>query len=92
MWALAGDVWSFLHRFTLGAGDVVGLTHEFLAHMLGTRRASVTVAAAVLQKAGLLTYTRGAVKIKNRTRLMSATCECYGAINRQSEMWESEST
>src|SRR5947209_14531197 len=42
-------------------GDVVPLTQEFLAHMLGTRRASVTVAAGILQKAGLITYTRGAV-------------------------------
>jgi CRP-like cAMP-binding protein len=83
--------WLLMSQDRVG-GDVVGLTQEFLAHMLGTRRASVTVAAAVLQKAGLITYTRGAVKIKNRTRLMSATCECYGAINRQSEMWESEST
>jgi CRP-like cAMP-binding protein len=45
-------------------GNIVPLTQEFLAHMLGTRRASVTVAAGILQKAGLITYSRGSVKIK----------------------------
>jgi len=44
-------------------GDRVPLTQEFLAHMLGTRRASVTVAAAILQKAGLIRYTRGEVNL-----------------------------
>jgi CRP-like cAMP-binding protein len=83
--------WLLMSQDRVG-GDVVGLTQEFLAHMLGTRRASVTVAAGVLQKAGLITYTRGAVKIENRSGLKSATCECYRAINQQSEMWESEST
>jgi hypothetical protein len=62
-----------------------------LAHMLGTRRASVTVAAGVLQKAGLIGYTRGQVAIKDRAGLESATCECYAAINRQSKMWQNES-
>jgi hypothetical protein len=72
-------------------GDVVGLTQEFLAHMLGTRRASVTVAAGVLQKAGLIGYTRGEVTIRDRAGLESATCECYDSINRQSKLWQNES-
>jgi CRP-like cAMP-binding protein len=70
---------------------IVPLTQEFLAHMLGTRRASVTVAAGILQKAGLITYTRGAVKIKNRRSLKDATCECYGLLTRQVDIWQNES-
>ena len=73
------------------AGDIVPLTHEFLAHMLGTRRSSVTVAAGVLQKAGLITHNRGAVKIKNRERLEDATCECYNLIRRHTAAWKKES-
>jgi CRP-like cAMP-binding protein len=81
--------WLLMSQDRVG-GEVVILTQEFLAHMLGTRRASVTVAAGVLQKAGLITYTRGAVKIENRVGLEAATCECYAAINRQSTMWDGE--
>jgi hypothetical protein len=71
-------------------GDVVPLTQEFLAHRLGTRRASVTVAAGILQKAGLITYFRGAVKIINRKNLEDASCECYETIARQTKKWRAE--
>ena len=71
-------------------GDIVPLTQQFLAHMLGTRRASVTIAAGILQDAGFITYTRGRVKIKNRKRLEKAACECYGIIIRQSRQWRKE--
>ena len=59
------------------SGDVVPLTQETLAHMLGTRRASVTEAAGILQRAGLITYHRGDVKIDDRRGLEAASCECY---------------
>jgi CRP-like cAMP-binding protein len=71
-------------------GNIVPLTQEFLAHMLGTRRASVTLAAGMLQKAGLITYSRGEVRIENRKELEDAACECYSAINRQSQNWRNE--
>lgn len=71
-------------------GDVVELTQEFLAHMLATRRASVTVAAGILQKAGLITYSRGVVKIEDRKKLEEASCECYGMIARQTKKWREE--
>lgn len=71
--------------------DYVPLTQEFLAHMLGTRRASVTVAAGILQKAGLITYTRGAVRIIDRTQLEDSSCECYSTMVQQSKNWENES-
>lgn len=58
--------------------------------MLGTRRASVTVAAGILQKAGLITYNRGIVTINSRSRLLDAVCECYPAMRKQSKNWETE--
>jgi CRP-like cAMP-binding protein len=66
--------------------DLVPLTHEFLAFMLGTRRSSVTVAAGTLQKAGLITYTWGQVNILNREELKNASCECYGVLSKVSQL------
>ena len=64
-------------------GDVFELTHEFLATMLGVRRAGVTVAMGTLQHAGLVTYTRGRVTILDRAALEASACGCY-AITRAS--------
>jgi CRP-like cAMP-binding protein len=61
-------------------GDEFNLTHEFLATMLGVRRATVTVTAGALQSAGLITYRHGKVKVIERAELEEATCECYRAI------------
>jgi len=72
-------------------GGVIPLTHDFLAHMLGTRRSSVTVAAGLLAKSGLITYSRGQVKIESRARLEDAACECYELIRRHTAMWKKES-
>lgn len=83
--------WLLMSQDRIG-GDRVPLTQEFLAHMLGTRRASVTVGAGILQKAGLITYTRGAVTILNRRNLEDAACECYQVITRQSRNWRNESS
>jgi CRP-like cAMP-binding protein len=82
--------WLLMSQDRLG-GDDIPLTQEFLAHMLGTRRASVTVAAGILQKAGLITYRRGAVKIENRDQLENAACECYEILVRQAKNWRAES-
>ena len=68
----------------------VPLTQEFLAQMLGTRRASVTVAAGMLQKAGLITYQRGHVNIEDRARLESACCECYEVMRLQDKRWRED--
>lgn len=56
------------------------LTHDWLAQMLGTGRPSVTLAAGVLQRAGMIEYTRGHVRILNRKSLEDAACECYHVI------------
>jgi hypothetical protein len=60
--------------------DVLPLTHEFLAIMLGVRRPSVSLAAASLRKAGLIEYTRGKITVLDRAGLEAASCECYAAI------------
>jgi len=65
----------------------VPLTQDLLAQMLGTRRSSVTVAAGTLQKTGLISHTRGSVKIVDRKRLEAAACECYGIMQRQVQEW-----
>lgn len=81
--------WLLMSQDRIG-GDTLPLTQQFLAHMLGTRRASVTVAAGILQKAGLITYARGMVKITDRKNLEDATCECYETMARQVTKWRAE--
>jgi CRP-like cAMP-binding protein len=66
------------------------LTQEFLAQMLGTRRASVTEAAGILQKAGLIFYTRGNVTVLDRQKLEDAACDCYDVVRQQLAKWETE--
>jgi len=60
--------------------DLLPVTHEFLAQMLGTGRPSVSLAAGVLQRAGTIENVRGSVKILNRKDLEDAACECYRAL------------
>ena len=64
----------------LVGGDEFFLTHEFLAAMLGVRRASVSAVAAALQRAGLIRYHRGQITMVNRPGLEAAACECYRII------------
>ena len=70
--------------------DQLQLTQEFLSQMLGTRRSSVTVSAGILQRAGLISYTRGSVTILNRKRLEEAACDCYGIVARQLQEWDAQ--
>jgi CRP-like cAMP-binding protein len=56
------------------------LTHEFLARMLGTRRAGVSVAASALRDAGLIDYSRGQVEVLDRKGLEEVSCECYAVV------------
>ena len=56
------------------------ITHDFIATMMGTDRSSVSLAASVLQKGGIIEYVRGAVKIVNRRKLEKCACECYNVI------------
>ena len=63
--------------------DEFPLTQEFLSDMLGVRRATVSVTASVLQKAGLISYHRGMMKIIDCQGLESASCECYRVLNQE---------
>ncbi len=63
--------------------DYLPVTHEFLGMMLGTRRTTVTVAAGMLQKAGLIAYSRGHVTIENRSGLNEVACECYQVVHQE---------
>jgi CRP-like cAMP-binding protein len=60
--------------------DDFQLSHEFLAMMLGSTRPTVTIVAGALQKAGLIKYTHGHMRIANRPGLEEASCECYATV------------
>ena len=74
-----------LARWLLITQDRVGsnllpITHDFLATMLGTDRPSVSLAAGILQRKQAIEYIRGTLKILNRKKLEDSACECYRAI------------
>jgi CRP-like cAMP-binding protein len=60
--------------------DQLRLTHDFLGQMLGAPRTTVTLAAGLLHRAGLIDYSRGLVTIRDRTGLEGAACECYRIV------------
>lgn len=76
-------------RWLLSTHDRLGpgafdLTQDYLAAMLGVRRASVTAAAAALRDAGLIRYRHGQVSVVDREGLKAAACECYGVVAAES--------
>lgn len=75
--------WLLMTHDRVGGADTFPLKQEFLAIMLGVRRAGVTVAAGALQDAGLIRYRRGSIRVLDREGLEAATCECYGVIRGQ---------
>jgi CRP-like cAMP-binding protein len=79
------DIQQRLSRWLLMTQDrvdsgVLPITHDFIATMMGTDRSTVSLAASVMQKEGIIEYVRGAVKIVNRRKLEQSACECYGVI------------
>src|SRR5580692_762483 len=79
------DIQQRLSRWLLMTQDRVGsgtlpITHDFIATMMGTDRTTVSLAASVMQKNGIIDYVRNAVKIVNRRKLEKSSCECYSVI------------
>jgi len=64
------------------ASDVLPLTQEHLAVMLGVQRTTVTAVASQLQARGSIAYSRGKIRVLDRSALERCTCECYAAIER----------
>ena len=71
--------WLLISRDRLQT-DTLHLTQEFLAHMLGVPRTSVTMAASDLQRKGLIQYGRGRIIILDYPRLEAAACECLRVV------------
>jgi CRP-like cAMP-binding protein len=71
--------WLLRARDSLNSDDIA-LTQEFVAQMLGVRRTSVSLVANTLQKAGLIQYKRGRVRILNLEGLCECACECYATV------------
>ena len=67
------------------AGDEMRITQERIADMLGVRREGVTGAALQLQREGLISYSRGHIRVLDRRGLEQQSCECYGVVERAYE-------
>jgi CRP-like cAMP-binding protein len=65
--------------------NVLRLTQEFLAAMLGVRRSGISEAAAELQRSGVIRYRRGEITIVDRIGLQDVACECYDLDRRRVE-------
>jgi CRP-like cAMP-binding protein len=72
-----------LRMHDLAGEDILHLTQDFLAQMIGVQRNSVSTIAHMLQQAGVIKYARGHIEITNLQALRNASCECYQAVNAQ---------
>jgi CRP-like cAMP-binding protein len=75
--------WLLMTHDNTGGRDEFPLTQDFLAKMLGVRRATVTEAAGRLQRAELISYHRGVIRILDRQGLEAAACQCYRIITKE---------
>jgi CRP-like cAMP-binding protein len=64
-------------------GDHFPITQEFMADMLGVRRPTVSLVASTVQRAGLISYSRGKMKVVDRPGLEAASCECYAKVKEE---------
>ncbi|MGZ5896787.1 MAG: Crp/Fnr family transcriptional regulator, partial [Xanthobacteraceae bacterium] len=74
--------WLLRMRDLADSDDLI-VTQEFLAQMLGVRRPSVSIVANTLQKAGLIRYRRGNVRLLDIDGLKEGSCECYATVKAQ---------
>jgi CRP-like cAMP-binding protein len=61
------------------------MTQELIANMLGVRRQGVTESAGKLEREGLITYSRGLIKVLDRPGIEARVCECYAVVKRETE-------
>ena len=71
------------HSLDRLTGPNLVMTQELIANMLGVRREGVTEAAGQLQKAGLISYKRGRIKVEDRPGLEQRSCECYAVVKKE---------
>ena len=71
--------WLLLSLDRLQGTELV-MTQELISNMLGVRREGVTDGATKLQKAGVISYSRGRITVLDRKALESKTCECYQVV------------
>ena len=76
--------WLLLSLDRLPTQELV-MTQELIANMLGVRREGVTAAAGKLQDAGVIEYRRGHIKVLDRPKLETMSCECYAVVRRESD-------
>jgi CRP-like cAMP-binding protein len=74
--------WLLLSLDRLQGNELV-MTQELIANMLGVRREGVTEGALKLQKAGLISYSRGRISVLNRPGLEQRSCECYAVVKKE---------
>lgn len=74
--------WLLLSLDRLHVNQLI-MTQELIANMLGVRREGVTEAAGRLQRAGLISYTRGKINVLDRTGLEQRSCECYAVVKKE---------
>jgi CRP-like cAMP-binding protein len=66
-------------------GNVLLMTQELIANMLGVRREGITEAAGRLQRMRVIEYHRGRIRVLNRAKLEALSCECYAVVRKESE-------
>jgi CRP-like cAMP-binding protein len=76
--------WLLLSLDRLAVPEIT-MTQELIANMLGVRREGVTEAAGKLQKAGVISYRRGRIKVLDRPKLEAMACECYAVVRAETE-------
>jgi CRP-like cAMP-binding protein len=76
--------WLLLSLDRLPGNELI-MTQELIANMLGVRREGVTESAGKLDRMGVITYKRGHIRVLDRSRLESGSCECYGVVKTESD-------
>jgi CRP-like cAMP-binding protein len=74
--------WLLMSLDRLSSNELT-MTQELIANMLGVRREGVTEAAGKLQRAGVISYSRGQIRVLDRARLEQMACECYEVVKKE---------